>query len=471
MLGLHRVGGKSVAYYLSDLAHELPLPPQWGDGRAQWTGQAARGIGLAGGIAPRQLAAVLDGRHPTAGHRLRSDRATVGGFDLTFSAPKSVSVVFALGGEDVARRVVAAHHESVQGALGYIESHALCAQRRAGDQRETVPTSGLVAARFTHGLSRNLDPHLHSHVVVANMVHGSDGRWSACDQRGLLAHRAAASAVYEAHLRAKLSAHLGVRWVDAPGLRAEVGGVSPYLLGEFSSRSADIRRHMAEHGTRSARGARIAWAATREAKRGGFDFAELSARWERRAQLFGDPGAEMATVLGRGGVGAPAPFLDEHRFGAVLSHSPDGAARRRDVVTAFGTAARDGAEAASVERLTQLWAPPLSVRSEVGVAEDRRSLRSIVPGGHLLAALGPRPVDPVVHQVWRDASRAIDDYRGRWGVTKGADLLGVAHLSSGISSLPTERLVEHLQVTRQVEAACQRLGWRQPRSHEMDRGR
>ena len=101
MLGMHRLTTGGAGYYLSDLAQELPLPPRGaGGGPAAWSGRAAAGLGLRGAVEdPAQLRAVLDGRHPAAGHRLRSERATVLGFDLTFSAPKSVSVVFALGGE------------------------------------------------------------------------------------------------------------------------------------------------------------------------------------------------------------------------------------------------------------------------------------------------------------------------------------------------------------------------------------
>ena len=124
---------QGAAYYLSDLAQELPLPRHREDGGpAAWAGRAAQGLGLHGAIDPEHLRAVLDGRHPTSGHRLRSERATVLGFDLTFSAPKSVSVVFALGGEDAARQVVRAHREGVQGALDYIESHALSRAARLG---------------------------------------------------------------------------------------------------------------------------------------------------------------------------------------------------------------------------------------------------------------------------------------------------------------------------------------------------
>ena len=472
MLGVHRISEGGATYYLSDLAQELPVPSGWEEsGPAAWFGRAADGLGLEGAVEPDRLRSALDGRNPASGQRLRSDRATVVGFDLTFSAPKSASVVFGLGGEEVARHVVAAHVEGVRGALTYIEAHALSARRGSGEDREVVATTGLVAATFTHGVNRNLDPHLHTHAVLANMVHGSDGRWSACDHRGLFAHRAAASAVYESHLRARLSARLGVRWAEAPGLRAEIAGVSPLLLGEFSSRGADVRRHMAEHGAHSARGARIAWAATRPQKRGGLDFAELSSQWERRAEAFGRPRVEMASLLGRRSAREPAQTVDEHRFGATLSLAPDGAARRRDVVAAFGTAALHGADEHSVDRLTQLWTPTPSGSVQVGVAEDRHALRGVVPGPYLLDALGPRPVDPVDHAVWRDAANVIDGYRHRWRVAKGADALGAETLPSGISSLPTERLIDHLQAARHVEMARQRLGWRLTRVHEMDRGR
>jgi conjugative relaxase-like TrwC/TraI family protein len=470
VLGVHRVTSAGADYYLTDLARELPLPARWDDRATRWTGRAAEGLGLRGALDPAALRAVLEGCHPASGHRLRSDRATVRGFDLTFSAPKSVSVVFALGGDEVARHVVSAHREGVRGALAYIETHGLSAQRGSGEERHIVPTTGLVAASFTHGVNRNLDPHLHTHVVMANMVHGPDGRWSACDHRGLSAHRGAASAVYGAHMRVELTARLGVAWAEAPRLGFEVAGVSPLAIGEFSSRSADIRRHMSERGSHSARGARIAWAATRPEKRGGLDFGELSSLWEQRARVVGGGRAEVRALLGRADQRGGAPTLDEHRYGAALSLSPDGAARRRDVAAAFGTAARAGAHADDLERLTDLWTPALSERAQVGVAEDTRTLRSVVPGGHLLRALGPRPVDPADHGVWRDAARAIDDYRARWDVSGAGDVLGTEGLASGISSLPTARLVDHLQTTRHIDAARQRLGRRPAPGHEMALG-
>ena len=296
MLGIHGIGRDRADYYLSDLARELPAA-----GPASWAGRAAEGLGLTGPVRADEFQRLLQSRHPRAGVVLGSGRVSVPAFDLTFSAPKSASVLFALAGADAARVVVAAHNEAVAGSLSYLEQHAITATRRSGPARIVLPTSGAVAAVFTHGVSRNGDPHVHSHVVLANLVHGADGRWSACDRRGIAAHRQAAAAVYEAHLRAGLRAALGVRWTGGPGRTAEVAGVGPELLGAFSSRGADIRRHMYETGAHSGRGARIAWAATRPAKAPSPAFADLEALWRQRAD---DVGGRLELRAGPGAGGA-----------------------------------------------------------------------------------------------------------------------------------------------------------------------
>ncbi|HVT41384.1 MAG TPA: MobF family relaxase, partial [Acidimicrobiales bacterium] len=178
MLGMRGVTRDRGAYYVADLARELPVAEP-----GRWIGSAAPSLGFAGVVEPAVLDHLLDGR-TAAGMPLPRARASVAAFDLTFSAPKSVSVAFGLGGAAVAREVVAAHLAAVSGAVRYLEQHGVTAVRRAGPDRAVLSTSGMVAARFTHGLNRNGDPHLHSHVVMANLVHGADGRWGACDRRG-----------------------------------------------------------------------------------------------------------------------------------------------------------------------------------------------------------------------------------------------------------------------------------------------
>ncbi|HXA74272.1 MAG TPA: MobF family relaxase [Acidimicrobiales bacterium] len=477
MLGIRRISAGRADYYLADLAAELPVPgpgpgPWLGRPGGRWIGGAAGDLGLdrAVPVEPAQFRSLLAGRHPLTNRPLplpAGGGRRVAGYDLTFSAPKSTSVVFALGGEEVARAVVAAHTEAVAGALHYLEQHGLGATRwrREDEEREVIGTSGFSGAVFTHGVNRNLDPHLHSHVVVVNAVHGADGRWSACDGRGLDAHRAAAGGVYEAHLRYGLTATLGVRWEAAtgPGRTSEIAGVSPAVMGEFSSRSADVRMHAFSTGARSARGRHVAWAATRPPKMTGTPYDELVVEWRRRAGFAGPelerdifvplrpPGPDSASVSGS---------YDEHRFAGVIALTPHGGAHRRDVVAAFAGSARDGVPAASLDRVTDLWAP----EPRLGVAETLMARRSVVPANHHLRALGPRPVDPAGHETWLTAARTIDGYRERWGIERAAEPLGNDRT---LSSLPPARLADHLRVARQLDAARVRLGRRAPAAMEL----
>ncbi len=157
--------------------------------------------------------------------------------------------------------------------------------------------------------------------------------------------------------------------------------------------------------------------------------------------------------------------LDEHCVAAVLSLTPHGGARRRDVVAAFATGARDGVEAGSVDRLVALWVPATAA----GVAEPLHQRRDALPRGHQLRALGPRPVDPGHHGVWVDAAKTIEAYRERWNVTRSDEPLGAGR--DGLAALPTARLADHLTTLRHVEVARARLGRRDPAMVELGLGR
>jgi conjugative relaxase-like TrwC/TraI family protein len=453
VLGLRRIGSERALYYLSDLARELPLP--FAPAPGTWAGAAAGAMGLEGPVEPAAFQALLQGRHPRTGRRLGSGRASAAGLDLTFSAPKSVSVLFALAGDDVARRVAAAHADAVSGALAYLERHALGTRRRTGGERAVLPTSGVVAGRFTHGVNRNHDPHLHTHVVMVNLVHGSDGRWGASDGRGLGAHAGATSALYEAHLRHELCRGLGVRWTVTSGKGTEIDGIPPALLGEFSSRAAEIRRHQHETGARSARGGRIAWAVTRAAKEPAPPYDVLASDWRQRADS-----VDRAEHIAAGRPTRPGPgrtSVDEHAFAAVLEPLPHRGAYRRDVVQAFATAAPDGAPAPWVEELTAAWVPkPATIA--VGVAEPLHRRVDVMPGGHLVEALGPRPLDPRAHELWREAGRAIDGYRERWGLTRARDAFGLGDPPLPPAALGAARLADHVRTRCVVDTVRTRLG-------------
>ena len=148
------------------------------------------------------------------------------GYALSFSPPKSVSLLWALADEAVSAEVRAAHDAAVNAALEFLQDHAAFTRRgHAGVVQ--ADTDGYLAAAFTHRTSRARDPQLHTHVLVSAKVRAStDGAWLALDGRELFEVQKAAGLVYKAGLRAELSTRLGVAWgtVDANG-GAEIVGV------------------------------------------------------------------------------------------------------------------------------------------------------------------------------------------------------------------------------------------------------
>ena len=160
---------------------------------------------------------------------------------------------------------------------------------------------GLVAAAFRHRTSRMGDPQLHTHVLVANLGRGPDGRWSALDARRIYAHARAASFIYQAVLRGELTRELGVEWTAVRDGIAEIDGVPPEVLRAFSRRRAQIEAALIERGTGGARAAEAAALSTRRRKSGSLDGEALRWQWTDRAA---DLGFDRRTS--RGSWAAPA---------------------------------------------------------------------------------------------------------------------------------------------------------------------
>jgi conjugative relaxase-like TrwC/TraI family protein len=467
-------------YYLAPGIDEAAVPAIDATlGTRTWLGGGARGLGLAGRVDPDALTAVLGGRKP-GGHRpLASRPATIQGFDLTFSAPKSVSLLVALGPTDVARAVAQAHGAAVAATMHYMDHRAVTVRRRDCGQRIVLGSDGSIAAVFTHGVSRALDPHLHSHVVVANLAHGEDGRWSAIDSRGLFAHRSTADALYQAHLRHALTRALGVRWEDRGTTRFELAGVDPTASGLLSNRSVAMRTHLARldppgagagagpPARGSPRARHIAWASTRDPKETSVDATALRQRWSRIAASSGFGPTEIRVVLDRRHV--PAANIDERRFAVALIASCPSSTNRRSVVGAWAASIADGAAVADAERSADwvLRAPApgrashqsdhddAAERVPAGVAEPSRALAGVVPPGYLVRSLGARPVAEHHQRTWRAAADTIDRYRTRWDVRDRADALGP---DNALCRLPTRQLADRVRAGAQVEGARARLG-------------
>jgi conjugative relaxase-like TrwC/TraI family protein len=204
---------------------------------AAMTGKGAAELGLAGAVAPADLRAVLEGADPRTGQNLVGWRKRPG-YDLTLSAPKSVSLLWGLGDRSTAAAVAAAHEEAVDAAVAYMED-AACVVRRGRGGRLWHPGVGLVGAT-----SRAGDLNLHSDVVVANMTRGPDGEWSALFGQPLYRHARTAGFLYQAVLRHGLTTELGVGFGDANRGVREVEGIPASVRREFSRR----RGHRAGHG-------------------------------------------------------------------------------------------------------------------------------------------------------------------------------------------------------------------------------
>lgn len=225
----------------------------------------------------------------------RTNKAkAVHGFDFTFAPPKSVSVVWALGDAGVREQVEAAHHDAINHVVAMMEADSIRTRQGAGGVVQTE-TRGVIAAAFDHWDSREGDPHLHTHLVVANRVQGPDGRWRTLDSRGaLMPAQVALSEAYDNHLMDALAARLGVEWhvrsISRTGREHwEIDGVDDRLLKAFSTRHAQIEAAREEadgagHWEADAR----AWAGTRSDKKH-HSLEELTRSWRERArQVAGD---------------------------------------------------------------------------------------------------------------------------------------------------------------------------------------
>jgi conjugative relaxase-like TrwC/TraI family protein len=250
----------------------------------------------------------LTGREPTAAERkkiqaeeAKRPRSAVAGFDLVFAPVKSAALLWALHPDTrVQDAVTAAHRTAMTAALDLLEEHAAFTRTGAGGVAQ-IDTHGLVAAAFDHYDSRDGDPNLHTHVVVANKVLGVDGRWRALDARGLYRMTVAVSETYNSVFQAALTESLGVAWVDRrPGRAAEpvweIDGIPPELIDRFSQRATAlvacyeqlVAAYREEHGHDPPAPAahalrRQATLATRQGKKQPRSLAAMRGDWARHA--------------------------------------------------------------------------------------------------------------------------------------------------------------------------------------------
>lgn len=252
-------------------------------------------------ISAEQFLHLMEGKNPLTGEALQPGRTTPGnagrvvGYDIGVSADKSVSILWATGDEETRRKIEEAFDASVDAAVEYLEEHACRVRKGAGGVHQ-ARGEGLVIGVFHHTTARPTqegvpgDPHLHAHLVVANITRGPDGKLQALHSPELFAHYRTAGAIQEAVLRQRLREELGIEWtpVDEKGL-SKVVGVPEDLRQHFSSRRHEIVSEAYAHGADldDPDSMRVASLATRKEKEGGYTEAELLEHYQEEIRALG----------------------------------------------------------------------------------------------------------------------------------------------------------------------------------------
>ena len=255
-----------------------------------WGGAAARELGLEGVVEPEQFEKVLNGHLPD-GEKVGQIEGRRLGLDLTFSMPKSASLLAYVTGDN---RIAGANYNAVKAAMGFVER--TLAEGRNYDKNpngEPQRTGNLLYALFAHDTSRALDPQGHIHAVVANVTKMLDGSWKALWNEAIWKNNTTIGQVYHAALRAELQ-KLGYE-TEAVGKHGtfEIKGVPKDVRDEFSQRTLEINKKIDELNIKSEAGKKMATLSTRNAKVTVEDRAALVQDWKDRAAAMGFDGKDL----------------------------------------------------------------------------------------------------------------------------------------------------------------------------------
>ena len=299
-IGAIASASQGVSYYEQDgyYANDDPAHKE----ASAWNGKGAGALGLSGPVDADQFKEILEGQIPDGSGRRLGRKGKDGslnhrpGRDVTFSAPKSVSLAALIGGD---RRVVGAHDQAVERTLAWMEKNVLETRLSDPATGSMVRAGGqkMVAATFRHDTSRNLDRKLHTHAVIANMLQGEGGKWRTMANESLYRAQKLIGMVYRDELARGLDKlGYGIEKTHADG-RFEIAGVSRKVIEAYSTRRAEIEAAMNERGLgKSADNPRLAERAalmTRSHKRE-VDHEALREHWKQQAAELGFDAVSIA---------------------------------------------------------------------------------------------------------------------------------------------------------------------------------
>jgi conjugative relaxase-like TrwC/TraI family protein len=290
---------------------------------------------------------------------------SVHGFDLTFGAPKSVSLLRALTDDIGEKTMLAAHHKGIDAAMTYLHQHAgyTRVHNPLTGNKDLQRLPGLVGIAYQHETSRCGDPHLHTHVIVPNRQGRADGTLVSIDSKSLYHEAKAAGVIYQAVLRHELHEAIEAEWsaVDGHTGRAEIAAVSTKCLKAWSQRSTRLRQWAHHHlvvvdGKPTAQQLAAAQKATRPAKPESKPWVALTADWRADARgLEYDRAAHFEARAARRA--APRMLTDRAQLARMVARIDKPAFTRADLVELVGALLPVGAPGdprALIEQITDM---------------------------------------------------------------------------------------------------------------------
>jgi conjugative relaxase-like TrwC/TraI family protein len=302
-----------------------------------------------------------DGIAPNGANGRVFATGSVHGFDLTFAAPKSVSLLRALTDDIGEKAMLAAHQKGIDAAMTYLHEHAgyTRVHNPVTGKKDLQRLPGVVGIAYQHETSRCGDPHLHTHVLVPNRQARADGTLVSIDSKSLYHEAKAAGMIYQAVVRHELHAGIGAEWtaVDEHTGMAEIAAVSTKCLKAWSRRSTRLREWAHNNlvvidGQPTAQQLAAAQKATRPAKPESKSWAELTQEWRADARgLQVDRAAHFEARTARRAAprvladraaptdarrGAPRMLLDRARLARMVARIDKPAFTRADLVELVG---------------------------------------------------------------------------------------------------------------------------------------
>lgn len=350
---------------------------------SEWQGKGAKELGLSGDVDRDQFRELLDGKigEQQLGTVRDGQLEHRPGWDVTLSAPKSVSIMAEVAGD---RRLIAAHGEAVKTALAHVETHLAATRIRHGGAVVREATGNLIVASFQHGTSRAQDPQLHTHNIIMNATRGEDGAWRSLEPRAIYQLQKQIGAIYRQELALKVR-ELGYEIETGKESMFEIKGVSAEAMAAFSTRSAQIEAALGERGTSrdkaSAAEKQIAALDTRQAKVA-TDHASLVADWRETADRAGFNSDARIALVGEahanaaGGAAIPDLASQMNSADRAVAYAADHLSERQSVFSTAALHEEAGRRALGTTSYAQIGASIAAAAKQGGLIDrtflDRR---------------------------------------------------------------------------------------------------